>query len=380
MRKNLFALITLLVPILLVAGCLNSNSPQTEIPVIKATSIAVDIKDDNNLIKGAWRVLPDVNPDIYTTSGKKVTFYTDIDSISFNIKRGEVYDFIILLNEKDSAHTRIQYEPSYLDKLKGASKYDYNDERYIPEFTYQTSSDENLVKLKNEYNLDSIAGQGNEISKIINLMYWVHNVVRHDGNSYNPSSRNAIDLINICRIEDRGVNCRMMATILNECYLAIGMKSRFVTCMPKETEFSDCHVINMVYSNDLQKWVWMDPTFCAYIMDEKGELLGLSEVRERLISGKTLILNPDANWNREMSQTKEEYLESYMAKNLYRMETPLVSQYNTETYQEGMERTYVELLPLDGIVQEPQRAEDKSDNRTRIYYKTNNPDLFWAKP
>ena len=171
MRKNLFALITLLVPILLVAGCLNSNSPQTEIPVIKATSIAVDIKDDNNLIKGAWRVLPDVNPDIYTTSGKKVTFYTDIDSISFNIKRGEVYDFIILLNEKDSAHTRIQYEPSYLDKLKGASKYDYKDERYIPAFTYQPSTDEELVRLNREYNLDSIAGQGNEISKIINLMY-----------------------------------------------------------------------------------------------------------------------------------------------------------------------------------------------------------------
>ena len=365
--------------IILLQSC--NTSLQEGIPVIKATSISVDIKDDNNLIKNAWSIVPEENPDVYTTSGKRVTFYTDIDSISFSIKPNKIYDFIIVLNEKDSAYTRIQYgQSSYLDKLKKAHEYNYKDERYIPKFTYQSSTDENLVKLKNEYNLDSIAGQGNEISKMINLMYWVHDIVRHDGSSYNPDSKNAIDLINICRAEDRGVNCRMMAIILNECYLAMGMKSRFVTCMPKETEFQDCHVINMVYSNDLQKWVWMDPTFCAYVMDETGVLLGLSEVRERLISGKTLILNPDANWNKQSSQTKKDYLENYMAKNLYRMEAILVSEYNAETYREGIERTYVELLPLDGIVQEPQRAENNSNNHTRINYKTNNPNLFWAKP
>lgn len=97
----------------------------------------------------------------------------------------------------------------------------------------------------------------------------------------------------------------MMATILNECYLSLGFKSRYITCMPKETEFDDCHVINMVYSNDLKRWIWVDPTFDVYVMDEKGELLGLKEVRERLTNGKMLILNPEANWNRENSQTKK---------------------------------------------------------------------------
>ena len=351
-----------------------------KIPIIKATSVDVDVKDGNNFIKGAWIIAPEENPDIYTTSSKEVVFYTDIDSIRFKIKPDETYDFIILLNEKDTAYTQIKYEPSYLDILKKANKYDFSDERYVPEFTYQPETDENLVILRQTLNLDSIAGQGNEISKIINLMYWVHGVVRHDGSSYNPDSKNAVDLINICKIENRGINCRMMATILNECYLAMGIKSRFVTCMPRETDFDDCHVINMVYSNDLQKWVWMDPTFCAYVMDEKGILLGLSEVRERLITGKTLILNPDANWNRQSSQTKENYLEYYMAKNLYRMQCLLHSEYNAETYQEEFERAYIELLPLDGIEQEPQKAENKNDSRTVISYKTNNPDLFWAKP
>ena len=53
-------------------------------------------------------------------------------------------------------------------------------------------------------------------------MHWVHNAVRHDGSSRNPTSRNAIDLIEVCRKENRGINCRMMAQVLNECYLAMG--------------------------------------------------------------------------------------------------------------------------------------------------------------
>ena len=138
----------------------------------------------------------------------------------------------------------------------------------------------------------------------------------------------------------------------------------------------------MVYSNDLKKWIWIDPTFDAYVMNEKGELLGLAEVRERLINGKTLILNPEANWNKKNSQTKEYYLETYMAKNLYRLETPLVSEYDSETWKSGKEITYVELLPLDGIVQTPQKSE-QTNTKTGVkftHYKTNNPNLFWTEP
>ena len=167
----------------------------------------------------------------------------------------------------------------------------------------------------------------------------------------------------------------------------MGFKSRYVICMPKETNFDDCHVINMVYSNDLSKWIWIDPTCDAYVMDENGVLLGIEEVREKLIKDKPLIINPDANWGREYSgneysQTKVTYLNIYMAKNLYRIKTPLVSEYNAETWEKGKEITYVELLPLDGIEQTPQKKVYTNENIgvTFTNYKTNNPDLFWTKP
>ncbi|MBW4362771.1 transglutaminase-like domain-containing protein [Flavobacterium taihuense] len=357
---------------------------QNSIPVIKSTSKKIDIRDGKNLKKQGWNISPELNPDVYETSslGQKVTFITDKDSISIKIKKDTKFNFIVLLNDSIKANTQIKYKLPYLDKLKNAEKYNYSDNRFIPKFEYQSIDNPNLIKIRKDLKLDSIAGTGNEISKILNLLHWVHNIIRHDGSSNNPILKNAIDLIKVCKTENRGVNCRMMATILNECYLSIGIKSRYITCMPKETEFDDCHVINMVYSNDLKKWVWIDPTFDAYVMNEKGELLGLSEVRERLVNGKTLILNPEANWNRKNSQTKEEYLETYMAKNLYRLQTPLVSEYDTETWKIGKEITYIELLPLDGIEQTPQKKEETNTKTSVkfINYKTNNPNLFWTEP
>lgn len=385
MKIQLSAIFTLLCVV-------NTVVAQKKVPIIKANSLQVNIKDDNNPVRqNAWTITPTEKLDVYNTDAKKVTFYTDLESISFKVDpKVGAYNFIIVVNGKDTARTQVKYDakapkrnlPAYLDTLRKAEKYSFSDQRDIPNFSYQSMNDPNLVRIRKDLKLDSVAGDGNELSKIFNLLHWVHNLVRHDGSSNNPTLKNAIDLIKVCKQENRGVNCRMLATILNECYLSMGITSRYITCMPKETKFDDCHVINMVYSKDLKKWIWIDPTFDAYVMDEKGGLLGIQEVRQRLIKGMPLVLNADANWNRKSLQTKEYYLQTYMAKNLYRLETPVVSQYDTETLTNGKEIAYVELLPLDGIVQTPQKKETiiEKTGAKLINYKTNNPNLFWAVP
>ncbi len=81
------------------------------LPVLKANSTIADIRDGNNFRKSYWTIMPEAKPDIYyaqrNASTKKVTFYTDIDSISFMVSPGDTYDFIILLKGKDSCYTRI---------------------------------------------------------------------------------------------------------------------------------------------------------------------------------------------------------------------------------------------------------------------------------
>ena len=354
------------------------------LPLIHANSNLVDIKEGNTLARGAWSIMPEANPDIFTSNklGEMVTFYTDIDSISFKIETGGTYDFIILLNGKDSAYTQIKYEPTYLEKLKMAKDYQKETEIEIPKFTYQSSSDPNLVALRNGFNLDSIAGTGNEVSQILNLLHWIHDLIPHDGNHNNPTIKNALSMINVCQTDERGLNCRGLAIVLNECYLAMGFKSRFITCMPKDSVFQDCHVINSVYSYDLQKWIWVDPTNDAYVMDQEGELLGLGEVREKLINEEMLILNPDANWNNKHSTLKENYLMNYMAKNLYRFSCVLESKYDIETPQQGKQIEYLELIPTDGLNQKPKISEEyyKKSGMTIKTYKTNDSNIFWAKP
>ena len=98
------------------------------------------------------------------------------------------------------------------------------------------------------------------------------------------------------------------------------------------------------YLTSKNKWIWVNPTNDAYVMDEKGELLSIEEVRKRLIMNKPLIVNPDANWNHITSITKDNYLDIYMAKNLYWIYCPLISEYDSD------------------------------------YYYIHNPEIFWQKP
>lgn len=242
------------------------------------------------------------------------------------------------------AYHIVRSSKDYLYALQTSGAYIRNREKCTIHFTYMNASDSNLRRVQEHFNLDSIAGNGNELSKIKNLMGWVHHTVRFDGRSENPVSQNAIDMIELCRKENRGVNSRMMVLILNECYLAMGFKSRLVTCLPKEFK-GDCNILAIVYSNTLNKWIWMDPAYNVWVTDENGLLLGISEVRDRMIKGLPLMLNEDANLNGR-KYTKEEYLYSRLVKNLYCFSSPLNSEYNSETDYEGkIWGPYVGLLP-----------------------------------
>lgn len=272
----------------------------------------------------------------------------------------------------------------YLYILQRAKDYNEKDKRPLPSFTYQAARDTPLTALRKAFQLDSIAGKGHDVSKVLNVLHWVHELIPHDGNHENPAVRNAMQLITICRKESRGLNCRGLATVLNECYLALGFASRLVTCLPKDSLGTDpdCHVINMVYVPSLKKWIWADPTQDAYVMNEKGELLGIEEVRERLIRNEPLILNPTANWNHRSSTTKEDYLYRYMAKNLYILQSPVNSTWNMEAPEAGKTIRYIQLLPLDYFKQSPDVKESTSQKSGTTYqfFNTNNPAAFWQLP
>ena len=98
---------------------------QDRLPVVKATSEKVDIRVGNEyFVKGGWILDPNKKPDIFSIGSKwdyktkKVTFITNIDSITFNVKPGNRYNFIIVLNNTILCYTQIKTlsNPVFLKK------------------------------------------------------------------------------------------------------------------------------------------------------------------------------------------------------------------------------------------------------------------------
>jgi len=310
------------------------------------------------------------------TMSYDLSLWTTVDSIL--VERDKRPIEILLVNGPDTFYERVFFAP-YTHLIEDYARYNDSTDYGFPKFEYSSPDDTNLVKLREMYNLDSVAGDGGEISKIINLMNWAHTIVVHDGtgNPVNPNPRNAINIIRQCKKEKRGVNCRMQATVLNEAYLAMGFKSRHVTCMPYSKEDPDCHVTDMVYSETLGKWLFMDATNNSYFMDPDSNILGFSEIRERMKSGDTLIINDEINWNGQ-PEDKANYM-NYMTKNFFRFFCPLKSEFGYESRKD--ERAWVYLYP-DGYEADSIGTIDsgKTDNGRYYDYYTDNDDYFWAEP
>lgn len=235
---------------------------------------------------------------------------------------------------------------SYLETLQLSAPYERVGQK-TPVIRYMPPTDSLLCRTREYFNLDSIAGQGDDISRMKNLLYWLHDHVRHDGGSSWPQCRfNAVDLYEVCQRENRGLNCRFLAIMLNEMLLAEGIPARYLTCQSQQwNRDNDCHVINVAWSTSLGKWVWMDASFAAYVTDENGLLLHPGEVRERLRDGRPLVLNEDANWNHQEKQTVDHYLKTYMAKNLYVISANTLNQSEPEGVCDHEQGSGISLIP-----------------------------------
>ncbi len=174
----------------------NSAYTQESIPVIKSGSRYVTLRDGNLLLKDYWTINPNARPDIWDVivpylTTKKVSFITDRDSITFDVALGKSYDFIILLNEYDSAFTRIETHPepaifskNYIEKNNNKTLIE------IPEFyefmnvvlalTDKGMNDTNMVTHSSAYHKETIdwfANYSNEkviqsIDSLLKSDYW----------------------------------------------------------------------------------------------------------------------------------------------------------------------------------------------------------------
>jgi hypothetical protein len=249
-------------------------------------------------------------------------------------------------------------------------------------FAYAAPTDENLARLRKLYDLDAIAGQGPEAERIINLMRWVYQLTGHADEPEIPKELNAFNLIRLAKDEHMQINCYMKTVILNEVYLAMGWPSRQTHLLPYAKEEEESHFVTSVYAPGLGKWIMMDPDMGAYLTDEKGTILGVSEIRKRMIADRPLLVKDVdetgrlarawSDWNNFIRGV--DYL-WFLNEFLFKIRCPQRSLYNLAADQD---RVMVELIPdryREELLQEPRTTE-----RGRKIVSMNDEDRFWQRP
>jgi len=97
--------------ILLMGSALCLTAAAQKLPVLRSHTRSIDVRDGHNFYKAYWTATPEVRKDIYYahrfSKTNTVTFYSDLDSVTFNVRPDRRYPFIILLDQKDSCYTEI---------------------------------------------------------------------------------------------------------------------------------------------------------------------------------------------------------------------------------------------------------------------------------
>lgn len=99
------------------------------------------------------------------------------------------------------------------------------------------------------------------------LAKFVARNIPHANQQVYPEKCNAVALWEYSRTVEPAFNCRLHSILLHELLLASGITNRFVTCLPADSLDTDCHVVNIAWLPELQKWAMVDSDMQAFITD-----------------------------------------------------------------------------------------------------------------
>ncbi len=176
--------------VLLTVTIFQTVTAQQNLPVIRANSKNVKIKDGLNYKSDFWVIFPEMKPDIYYLDLPRkntcLKFITDVDSIVFDMKYGETKDFIVILNEKDSCYTQIS---ANYPKLKTPKKHKQGNDTIS--FTIRDNriyfkgkiNDSELLNIQFDLGADAVNINRKSVKKVNMIFDKKGNIVNSDGNN-----------------------------------------------------------------------------------------------------------------------------------------------------------------------------------------------------
>jgi hypothetical protein len=239
-------------------------------------------------------------------------------------------------------------------------------------------SNENFLILKSKYELDKVAGNGNDLSKALNILFWLCEHTYHKGDYDNHVPMNSLDLLEYSFDKyDRGINCLNLSFILTECFLSIGLPANTVRILPFSYKDTDNHVVTHVYIKSIGKWIMLDPTWCGYFSDADGNILDLFETRTIFVDNKDVYLNDGFSYNgQNLINNLEEvqWYKRYMAKNLFFFNLNEISTFGQDNAGKALYVSPEGFDPFENTIKnieyriEMLKAYDGMDESEKTYY------------
>lgn len=268
-----------------------------------------------------------------------------------------------------------------MDLLRSARPYEADTVQYS--FVYQTDS-VRARETREYFRLDTLfSPSASTWERTVAVARFVAANIPHANQNVQPTRRNAIALWQYTREVEPAFNCRLHSIMLHEMLLSLGITNRFVTCRPAE-EDRDCHVVNIVWLPELDKWAMIDSDMKAWATaggDGGGEgqvPLSLQEMRERYLAGLSVEFHDLLGEERDF-----DYYRAYWAKNLYWFECWEATGYDRETRDGTGERLFS--CPADAgrsvILMPPGYRPDNEGYVNAVHDKVTTDDSrFWAAP
>lgn len=179
------------------------------------------------------------------------------------------------------------------------------------------------------FRLDTVVQEGMSTwEKSLAIGRWVSSHIPHANQKARPAAKDAITLWEFIQHKEPAFNCRYHSFFAMQLLRSVGVEARVLTCLPKDDNDPDCHVVNIVYLPEYQKWAMLDTDQSMYATDADGTPLAPWEMREYYAQDKTFTL-----WyNYESPDQGMDYYRSYMAKNTYAFASPTSIEDNENIY------------------------------------------------
>ena len=266
--------------------------------------------------------------------------------------------------EQVIAYINKQQKKEYVELLRNATPYTTHTTQY--HFVYRQDT-LRAKQIRDFFRLDTLLTDSAATTweKTLTLAKFVASNIPHANQTKYPQKSNAIDLWKYTREVEPAFNCRLHSILLHELLLSENIINRFVTCLPADTLDTDCHVVNLVWLPEQNKWAMIESDQQAWLGTPEGIPLSLEEMRERYIADAPMVIHPLFGKGQDFNHG---YYCSYWAKNLYWFICWEETGYDKET------------LPITGrsIILVPPGFTDPNAKKEDIH--TTDAKRFWAAP